>query len=128
MEVGALATTSVLSVRPGDSLQEVARRMTERNVGAAAVVTGDSSPGIITERDLMRAIAGRADPASATVEDFMTANAITASASWSVAEAARAMIHGRFRHLLVLGSAGEITGILSIRDLVESLLEGYSED
>ena len=128
MEVGALATTSVLTVRPGDSFKEVARRMTERNVGAAAVVTGDGSPGIITERDLMRAMAGDADPASATVEDFMTANAITASESWSVAEAARAMIHGRFRHLLVLGSAGEITGILSIRDLVESLLEGYSEE
>src|SRR5918996_4878742 len=128
MEVGALATTSVLTVRTGDSLKEVAQRMTERNVGAAAVVMGDASPGIITERDLMRAMAEGADPASATVEEFMTANAITASASWSVAEAARAMIHGRFRHLLVLGSAGEITGIFSIRDLIESLLGGYPEE
>jgi CBS domain-containing protein len=128
MEVGALATTSVLTVRPGDSLKEVAQRMTERNVGAAAVVMGDASPGIITERDLMRAMASGTDPASAIVEDFMTANAITASESWSVAEAARGMIHGRFRHLLVLGSTGEIAGILSIRDLVESLLEGYSEE
>jgi CBS domain-containing protein len=128
MQVGALATTSVLTVRPGDSLKEVAQRMSERNVGAAAVVTDDGSPGIITERDLMRAMAAGADPASATVEDFMTANAITASAAWSVGEAARTMIHGRFRHLLVLGSEGEIAGILSIRDLVESLLEGYSED
>jgi CBS domain-containing protein len=102
--------------------------MTERNVGAAAVVMGDASPGIITERDLMRTVASGTDPASAIVEDFMTASAITASESWSVAEAARAMIHGRFRHLLVLGSTGEITGILSIRDLVESLLEGYSEE
>ncbi len=128
MEVGALATTSVLTVRSGDSLRDVARRMTERNVGAAAVVMDDGSPGIITERDLMRAMATGADPASATVEDFMTANAITASESWNVAEAARAMVHGRFRHLLVLGSFGEIAGILSIRDLVESLVEGYSED
>jgi CBS domain-containing protein len=127
MQVGALATTSVLTVRPGDSLKEVAQRMSERNVGAAAVMTDDGSPGIITERDLMRAMAGGADTASARVEDFMTANAITASESWSVGEAARTMIHGRFRHLLVLGPAGEIMGILSIRDLVESLLEGYSE-
>jgi CBS domain-containing protein len=127
MEVGALATTSVLTVRPDDSLKEVARRMSERNVGAAAVITDDGSPGIITERDLMRAMAAGDDPESARVEDFMTANAITASASWSVGEAARTMIHGRFRHLLVLGPAGEIAGILSIRDLVESLLEGYSE-
>jgi CBS domain-containing protein len=101
--------------------------MTERNVGAAAVVMGDGSPGIITERDLMRAMAGGVDPASSTVEDFMTANAITASASWSVAEAARKMIDGRFRHLLVLGPNGEIAGILSIRDLVEGLLQAYSE-
>src|SRR5918996_3753462 len=101
MEVGALATTSVLTVRPGESLQEVALRMTERNVGAAAVVMGDASPGIITERDLMRAVAEGTDPASATVEDFMTANAITASKSWSAAKAARAMIHGRFRHLVL---------------------------
>jgi CBS domain-containing protein len=128
MQVGALATTSVLTVRPDDSLRDVARRMTERNVGAAAVVTDDGSPGIITERDLMRAMAAGDDPESARVKDFMTANAITASASWSVGEAARTMIHGRFRHLLVLGPSGEIAGILSIRDLVESLLEGYSED
>jgi CBS domain-containing protein len=128
MEVGALATKSVLTVRPGHSLKEVAERMIERDVGAAAVVSGDGSPGIITERDLMRAMAAGADPASSTVEDFMTANAITASPSWGVGEAARKMIHGRFRHLLVLGHMGEISGILSIRDLVESLLEGYSED
>jgi CBS domain-containing protein len=128
MEVGALATKSVLTVRPGHSLREVAERMTERNVGAAVVVSGDGPPGIITERDLLRAMAQGVDPASTTVEDFMTANAITASESWSVAEAARKMIHGRFRHLLVLGPNGEITGILSIRDLVESLLEGSSEE
>jgi CBS domain-containing protein len=127
MEVGALATKSVLTVGPSHSLKEVAERMTERNVGAAAVVMDDGSPGIITERDLMRAMAGGADPASSTVEDFMTANAITASASWSVPEAARKMINGRFRHLLVLGPNGEIAGILSIRDLVEGLLQAYSE-
>ena len=98
------------------------------NIGSAVVETEDGHPGIITERDLLRAMADGVDPDTATVEEYMTANAITASPSWSAIEAASRMLDGGFRHLVVLGENGRVTGILSIRDLVSSLLQEFQRE
>jgi CBS domain-containing protein len=121
MEIGPLVTHSVLSVGPDTSLIETARLMTEHRVGAAVVSTEDGRPGIITERDLLRAMAEGADPKVTVVERYMTSTAITASPSWDVDAAARRMLDGGFRHLIVVGAHGEVEGILSIRDLVGTL-------
>ena len=128
MDIGPLINEAVVSVGPRHSVAEAARRMHAGNVGSAVVETEDGHPGIITERDLLRAMADGADPESATVEEYMTANAITASPSWSAFEAASRMMDGGFRHLVVLGDNGRVTGILSIRDLVVSLLDDYPRD
>ena len=128
MDIGPLINEAVVTVGPRHSVAEAARRMHAGNVGSAVVETEDGHPGIITERDLLRAMADGADPESATVEEYMTANAITASPSWSAFEAASRMMDGGFRHLVVLGDNGRVTGILSIRDLVVSLLDDYPRD
>jgi len=125
VDVGPLVSAAVVSVGPRHSVAEAARRMRAGNVGSAVVETEDGHPGIITERDLLRAMADGVDPDVATVEDYMTANAITASTSWSAFDAAARMMEGGFRHLVVLGDDGRITGILSIRDLVSSLLDDF---
>lgn len=122
MDIGPLVTRSVHSVGPDHSLRDTARLMTENKVGAVVVTTEDGRPGIITERDLMRAMAEEAEPDTTPVERYMTANAITASPSWEVSEAARRMIDGGFRHLIVMDEGGGVAGILSIRDLVNTLL------
>ncbi len=122
MEIGPLVRDAVVTVGPDHTLGEAARLMTARRVGSA-VVTGEGQPGIITERDLLRAVSDGADLDQARVADYMTAQAITASASWDVREATRRMVEGGFRHLVVLGSDGQLTGVLSIRDLAESLLD-----
>lgn len=123
MEVGPLVTRDIVLVGPHHTLREVARRMIERGVGSAVVTTDDGRPGIITERDLLTAMAAGADPDEAVVEDHMTANAITATASWDVRDAAHRMLEFGIRHLVVLGERGEPSGIISIRDLVRGLLE-----
>lgn len=123
MEIGPLVTHEVLSVGPGHSILEVARMMISRKVGAAVVSTEDGRPGIITERDLLRSMAEGAAAQETPVERYMTAGAMTASPSWDVTEAARRMIDGGFRHLIVLDERGQVTGILSIRDLVRALLD-----
>jgi CBS domain-containing protein len=125
MDIGPLITTSIVAVGPEHSLAETARRMTERHVGSAVVMTEDGRPGIITERDLLRAIAEGADPSSATVADYMTAGAMTASPSLQAVEAARRMLEGRFRHLVVVDEGGRVAGVLSIRDLVAALLDEF---
>jgi CBS domain-containing protein len=124
VNIGPLVTSRVLSIGPDRSLFDTARLMTDHKVGAAVVTTEDGRPGIITERDVLRAIADGADPGSTPVERYMTANAITASPAWDVTEAAHRMIDGGFRHLIVLDADGQVGGILSIRDLVRTLLDG----
>ena len=96
--------------------------MSAKRVGSAIVLT-DENPGILSERDVLRAVADGADPAVATVGDYMTWNAIVATSDWEVMQAARTMLANGFRHLVVIdGSSTQEVGILSIRDLMAGLL------
>ena len=113
----------ILAVEPEHTLSEAARRMRERGVGSAVVISGEGDPGIITERDLLRAIADGADPTSTKVGAYMTPNAVTITLSWHVVDAARTMIERGFRHLIVLDDAGRVVAMLSIRDMVRALLK-----
>jgi CBS domain-containing protein len=122
MEIGPLVKQTVVKVGPDHTLAEAARRMVTRKVGSAVVTAEDGQPGIITERDVLRAVADDADLDHTSVRVYMTPTAITATRSWEVEKAARCMIEGGFRHLIVLDEGGEPEGILSIRDLVEALL------
>ena len=108
----------VLTVGPGHSLREAARLMSSRHVGAAVVLDPDAPGlGIITERDLLDSVGAGQDPASERVRDHLTGDIVFAAPDWSLEEAAVAMVRGGFRHLVVT-DGGEITGILSVRDIV----------
>jgi CBS domain-containing protein len=111
----------LLTVAPGDGLREAARRMDERGVGAVIVLEGERLAGILTERDLMKAVA-RGFGEEATVRDWMTPHPETIEASDATGHAAALMIHGGFRHLPVL-EEGNVAGIISIRDLMRVALE-----
>jgi CBS domain-containing protein len=87
------------------------------------VLGPDGKPGIITERDLLRAMAEGSDPGATPVSSYMTPNAVAVNASWEVVDAARRMIQGGFRHLIVTDDRGGVTGIVSIRDMVAALVE-----
>jgi CBS domain-containing protein len=110
----------VLTVGPGHSLREAAEAMCRRNVGAAVVIDPDSAgPGVITERDILRAIGHGQDPDNERVADHLTSHLTFASPSWSLEQAAAAMVRGKFRHLVVV-EGGELAGILSMRDIVRA--------
>jgi CBS domain-containing protein len=126
MEIGPLITQRVLAVGIHHSLLEVARKMHERNVGAAIVQTDEGHPAIITERDLLRAIAEGADFTVTPVRTYMTSTPVIATTTWEVVDAARIMRRGGFRHLIVLDD-GAVVGMLSIRDLVDALLEEHEQ-
>jgi CBS domain-containing protein len=113
-------TRDLLTVAPGDELGDVIRQMAERNVGAVLVVDGDRLVGILTERDVLRAVAS-ADDLGRAVRERMTHNPDTIESTDSVEHAAVLMIHGGFRHLPVV-DGGVPVGILSIRDLVRVAL------
>jgi CBS domain-containing protein len=112
---------AVLVVEPSDNIAAAARGMVAKKVGSAIVMT-DEGPGIITERDILRAVAAGRNLDEARVEDYMTAGAITAFEDWDLRTAAQRMADGGFRHLIVLNRGGGLEGILSIRDLLKALI------
>jgi CBS domain-containing protein len=111
-------TKVVLTVGPYHTLREAARLMAERRVGAAVVMDPDSpGPGILTERDVLDAVGAGQDVDAERVADHLTADIVFAAPGWSLEEAAVAMVRGGFRHLVVT-DAGEVAGLLSMRDVV----------
>ena len=105
----------LVRVEPGVSLEDAAKRMAERRVGSALVFDGERLIGIVTERDILRAVAeGRL---ASTVADRMTPHPETIAPDDTVEHAGVLMLHGGFRHLPVV-AGGATVGILSIRDLV----------
>jgi CBS domain-containing protein len=112
--------TDLLTVEPDVRLAEAARRMAQRGVGAVLVLEGERLAGILTERDLLKAVAaGFTD--EARVSEWMTRQPETVEPDESTDQAASLMIHGGFRHLPVV-EAGRPIGILSIRDLMRVAL------
>ena len=114
----------LLTVAPGDRLGEAAKRMVARGVGAVLVLEGENLEGILTERDLMRAVAGGYTEGS-RVAEWMTRHPETIDATDTTDHAASLMIHGGFRHLPVV-EEGHVAGIISIRDLMRVALADSS--
>jgi CBS domain-containing protein len=108
----------VLTIGPSHTLHEASRQMMKRKVGAAVVVDSDGL-GILTERDVLEAVAAGQDPDTELVGDHLTKDLVFAAPDWVMEEAAAAMVRGNFRHLVVL-DGNEVVGILAMRDIVRS--------
>jgi CBS domain-containing protein len=111
----------LLTVSPGDSLSEVAQRMVDRDVGAVLVMDGKDLAGILTERDVLRAVAAGVEEKT-VVSDWMTRDPETMAPEDTTQQAAVLMIHGGFRHLPLV-DGGDVVGMLSIRDLMRVVLD-----
>ena len=121
--IGELMTRDVLTVAPEDTLGEAAAKMTERGVGAVVVSDFGRMIGILSERDIMRAVADRIHSSEARVREWMTADPITATEHTTIEEAGRTMLEHGFRHLPVV-DGDRAVGIVSLRDLAEHQLAG----
>jgi CBS domain-containing protein len=109
----------VVTVGPDHTLRDAARRMADRNVGAAVIMDNEQpGPGIITERDLLHSNGRGEDLDSERVGDHLASKLIYAYTDWSLEEAAAEMTKGGFRHVIVLAQGGAAVGILSMRDIV----------
>jgi CBS domain-containing protein len=115
--VGEAMTKDVLTVDPSASIGEAAEKMQAANVGAVVVLEDlVRIVGIITERDLMRAVASRARAAEARVRQWMTSDPVTVEPELPLEEALEMMFDRHFRHLPVVKD-GRPLGIVSLRDL-----------
>jgi CBS domain-containing protein len=130
MKVKDGMSTQVLSVGPDHTLRQAAQMMVQRNVGAAVVSDFDGEgPGIITERDVLVAIAAGQDPEKELVRDHLTEDATVAVPEESIEHAAETMLRGGFRHIVVVDEhTSEPVGILSMRDVVRRFLLSSTRD
>jgi CBS domain-containing protein len=119
--VQTIMSRNLLTTEPGERLQEAAHRMVERRVGAILVLDGSRLAGILTERDVLRAVGTGYDPAT-LVSDWMTKSPETIAPDDTIDDALGLMDHGGFRHLPVT-EGGDVVGMLSIRDLMRVVLE-----
>ena len=110
-----------ITVAPEDTLGEVAERMVEEKKGGAVVVMDYGRMiGILTERDLLRAIAYRVHTSDARVREWMTEDPITVPPETTLDEASQLMLDKNFRHLPVV-EGGRVVGVVSLRRAVATM-------
>ena len=109
--------TEFITVAPEDTLGVVAEMMTALNVGSVVVKDFGKLIGILTERDLLKAMAARVHSSEARVRQFMTENPITASPEMDCEEAEQIMLDKGFRHLPVM-EGEDVVGVVSLRRVV----------
>jgi CBS domain-containing protein len=121
-----LMSRDLLTVVPEDTLGDAAEKMAGRGVGAALVMDAGRLVGILTERDLLAAVAARVQTSEAPVREWMTERPVTVPEATSIERAASIMVKNGFRHLPI--ADGEQTiGIVSLRDVVRSVVRVYPE-
>jgi CBS domain-containing protein len=122
--VAEVMNTNVLTVEPMASIGEAAEKMIDAGVGAVVVMEDMARiVGIVTERDLMRAVAQRARAAEAKVRQWMTDSVITIEPETEIKDAAKMMFERNFRHLPVVNKDGRLLGIASLRRLSQHEFE-----
>jgi CBS domain-containing protein len=118
MEVRDGMSSVVLTLGAGHTLREAAKLMSEKNVGAAVVLSEDEpGPRIISERDVLRSLGAGQDPDSERVGSHMSGSVITAAPDWSLERAAMEMAQRKIRHLVIV-DGGDLVGVLSMRDIM----------
>jgi CBS domain-containing protein len=121
MRVGDVMSGNLLTTDSTTPLQQAAERMCDRGIGAILVLAGDSVAGILTERDVLRAVA-QGGVEGTKVAAWMTRDPETVTVDDSTTRAAELMIRGGFRHVPVLDGNRPV-GIVSIRDLMRVVVE-----
>ena len=110
------------TVDPRSSLRRASKVMSDRGVGCAIAVENEKVCGIITERDILHAIAAQRNVDETPVEEVMTKDVVSGAPGWDIMRAVKTMTEGGFRHLLV-SEMGDPVGIVSLRDLMDSMAE-----
>jgi CBS domain-containing protein len=111
-------STVVLTIGPTHTLRQSAALMSARRIGAAVVLDPDAGGiGILTERDILNSVGLGQNQDTERAHAHTTTDVVFAAPTWTLEEAAQAMSHGGFRHLIVLDH-GEPVGIVSVRDII----------
>ena len=117
MKVEAIVSGEVARCDPETPLTEASRLMIADGIGSLAIFDNDQLVGLITERDVLKAVAKGSDTAVATVEQWMTARPDTVDQEMEIGDVADWMLAADYRHLPV-EDGGKVVGIISIKDVL----------
>ena len=125
--VADIMTEDVVCVSPNDSLLNAVKQMSEKDIGCVLVFESGKIKGILTERDVIKFFASGGELQEKKVGDVMTCSLMTISPLEKVVEAAKLMFEKNVRRLPVISKGGEVSGILTQKDIVRATLT-YFED
>ncbi|HEU5133500.1 MAG TPA: CBS domain-containing protein [Steroidobacteraceae bacterium] len=128
MNVSQLCNRNVVTVRKSDEIPAAARVMREKHVGYLVVVEADFNAatqrpiGVLTDRDIVVAVVAQdVNPRGLTVGDIMTSSPVVVELNDSIAAAVQEMRRIGVRRMPVVGSLGELAGVLSLDDVLDAL-------
>jgi CBS domain-containing protein len=128
MKISRLLATkgkNVLTIRPEQTVRAAVALLAEKNIGALVVAREDGQVvGILSERDIIRQLAGDEQGLSLPVEAVMTRNVITGMPQDDVMSVVHTMTERRFRHLPIM-DGGKLVGIISIGDVMKAQRDQY---
>lgn len=120
--------SAVVTAPPSLPVAEAARQLADRRIGSLLILDGDGVAGIVSERDIVRALATQGPSClDRPVSELMTRKVVTCPTSATIAEVMELMTTGRFRHVPVVED-GRVAGIISIGDVVKWRLEEAQEE
>lgn len=123
MTINELVGGSVVAVAPTDTLRKTAELMQETGIGSVAVEVDGALEGILTERDILKAVASYADFDRDSVSNWMTSLPDTFGPEMDVEDAADWMLATGYRHLPIVDEEGTVLGIVSIKDVLWAISE-----
>jgi CBS domain-containing protein len=117
-KVKSIFTKDVITCRPSDTIENAANLMDDRSVGAIVVTEQNRPVGILTDRDIAMALAGRGQSKDQTVQDIMTCPVTTMSDEDGVYRATRYMMDNGLRRVPVVNKSGRLVGLVTLDDLL----------
>lgn len=121
---GDMMARTFVSAAPEDTLGELAEHLAEADAGSALVLEYGRLTGILTSRDIVRAVAARVHPSEGRVREWMSAAPVTADRELPIDDAARLMLQGGFHHLPVIENERPV-GVVGLRSVVSALRRGF---
>ena len=126
MRVSEIMTNAAVTDQPDDTLSEAASKMWRQQTGSLLVIDGEDLVGILTERDVLKAVATGVNLTDTRISEVMTKDLVTVGPQTSLREAAKIMADRWIRHLPVMGG-GKLVGVVSQRDLAGVLAGALNE-
>jgi CBS domain-containing protein len=120
MQLREIMRSDVVDVEPAETLQAAAQAMKEQKISSVLVTEDGYLIGILTERDMVKAVAEGIDTEITHVRDYMTPTPIAVNPETSVEEGVQIMLEHGFRHLPIVDGERELKGVVSIRDLARA--------